>query len=108
MPYVRYRTLRAKSENIARSVGYLTESGRFRGDPAFAVQPHRILDPETECAEMKKLRNVLAAALLTIPVLALNASTLADYTDEVVVRPTPSVTACCWVYFMGRWMCIPC
>lgn len=57
---------------------------------------------------MKKLRNVLAAALLTIPVLALNAATLSDSTHGVVVQPTPSVTACCYVFYMGRYWCIPC
>lgn len=57
---------------------------------------------------MKKLRNVIAAALLIVPVLALNASTLSDAAEGVVVRSTPSVTACCYIFYMGRWWCIPC
>jgi hypothetical protein len=57
---------------------------------------------------MKKLRNVLVAALLTVPVLALNASTLPDAATGPQLNPTRTVTACCYVYFMGRWYCIPC
>ena len=57
---------------------------------------------------MKKLRNVVAAALLTIPVLALNANTLAERVDGVEMRPTHGVTACCWVYMAGRYWCMPC
>ena len=56
---------------------------------------------------MKKLRNVLAAVLLTIPVLTINAGTVTAATGSEL-RPTHPVTACCYQYFMGRWYCFPC
>jgi hypothetical protein len=57
---------------------------------------------------MKKLRNVLAAALLTIPVLALDASALPATATGSELNPTRSVAATCYVYFMGRWYSYPC
>jgi hypothetical protein len=56
---------------------------------------------------MKKLRNVLAAALLTIPLASLSASTVADASTGPEMRPTRTQT-CCMVYFMGRYYCVPC
>lgn len=55
---------------------------------------------------MKKLRNVLAAALVTIP-LSLNAGIPAK-SEGAEMRPTPSVAGCCYYYIGGRWWCIPC
>jgi hypothetical protein len=57
---------------------------------------------------MKKLRNLLAAALLTLPVVALNASTVADAAKGAELNPTRPVAGCCYVLFMGRWYCMPC
>jgi len=56
---------------------------------------------------MKKLRNVLAAALLTIP-LASGASVVVDASAGPELRPTRSVAYCCTVYFAGRYWCLPC
>ena len=57
---------------------------------------------------MKKLRTVLAAALLTFPVLTLNASSLADSAKGSEIKSTRSVTGTCWVYYMGRWWTYSC
>jgi hypothetical protein len=57
---------------------------------------------------MKKLRTVLAAALLTFPVLTLNASSLGDSPQVSDIKPTHSVTNTCYTYFMGRWWAYPC
>jgi hypothetical protein len=57
---------------------------------------------------MKKLRNLLAAALLTIPVATLNASPLSVVADGTEMRSTLPVAGCCVVYYMGRWVCMPC
>ena len=57
---------------------------------------------------MKRLLTVLAAALLTIPVLTLNASSLADSTKGSEIQSTHSVTNTCFVYYMGRWWAYPC
>ena len=57
---------------------------------------------------MKKVLTVLAAALLTIPVLSLNASSLVDSDKASEINATHSVTGTCWVYFAGRWWVYPC
>jgi hypothetical protein len=61
-----------------------------------------------EQAIMKKLRNVLAGVLLSLPIMALNASALTKEDAPVGLNPTHSVTGWCWVYFMGRYIAIPC
>lgn len=57
---------------------------------------------------MKKLRNVVAGILLSLPLLALNASTLTKEEAPAGLNPTHSVTGWCYVYFMGRYIAIPC
>ena len=57
---------------------------------------------------MRKLRTVLAAALLTFPVLALNASSLGDAASGAGIKPTHSVTNTCYIYWLGRWYAYPC
>ena len=55
---------------------------------------------------MRKLRNVLAAALLTFAV-TLNASGLmTDATDGL--NPTRPVAGTCYFYYMGRWYAYDC
>jgi hypothetical protein len=61
-----------------------------------------------EQAIMKKLRIVLAGVLLSLPIMALNASALTKGDAPVGLNPTHSVTGWCWVYFMGRYIAIPC
>lgn len=56
---------------------------------------------------MNKLRTILAAALLTMPVIALNASTVADEPTGIEVNSPPQ-QSCCWAIIMGRWYCVPC
>ena len=57
---------------------------------------------------MNKLRTILAAALLTMPVIALNASTVADEPTGIELSPVKQQSGCCWAIIMGRWYCIPC
>ena len=59
---------------------------------------------------LKKLRSFLAALLL-VPVLTLNANAFtADAPASAYAAPEiPQQTSnACWVYFMGRWILIPC
>jgi hypothetical protein len=55
---------------------------------------------------MKKLRTFVAGLLL-VPVLAF-ASPLSNDTDESSLNPSQQVTGVCFVYYMGRWIAIPC
>jgi hypothetical protein len=55
---------------------------------------------------MKKLRTFVAGLLL-VPVLAL-AGPLGSDTDQSGLNPTTQLTGICYVYFMGRWIAIPC
>jgi hypothetical protein len=57
---------------------------------------------------MNKLRTILAAALLTMPVVALNASTVVDVPTGAQLSPTQPVASCCWMLIGGRWYCVPC
>jgi hypothetical protein len=57
---------------------------------------------------MRKLRTVLAAALLTIPVMTLNASASSADASTYGVSSTQSLTGTCWVYMGGRWWAFPC
>jgi hypothetical protein len=56
---------------------------------------------------MNKLRNLLVAALLTLPVVGLNASALDSGVEGTELRPVQQY-GCCYVLIMGRWYCIPC
>ena len=57
---------------------------------------------------MKTLKNLLIGALITLPVMALNAGTVADSVKGTEMRPTPSIVECCYVNIGGRWYCMPC
>ena len=59
---------------------------------------------------MKKLRTLFAAALLTLPILSISASQVpvGPLSGGATLQPTAPVASCCWVVFLGRWMCIPC
>jgi hypothetical protein len=56
---------------------------------------------------MKMLKNLLIGALITLPVMALNAGSIAGGGKGIEMRP-PSVVQCCQVLINGRWFCIPC
>jgi hypothetical protein len=56
---------------------------------------------------MKKLRTLLAAALITLPVLALDAAVTVEPTKPQV-SSTQALDSCCWILLFGRWWCIPC
>jgi hypothetical protein len=56
---------------------------------------------------MNKLRTILAAALLALPILTLNASTVADE-PAMEIGQTQQQGGCCWMLIMGRWYCYPC
>jgi hypothetical protein len=57
---------------------------------------------------MNKLRTILAAALLTVPVIALNASTVPDEPTQMEIGQTQQQAGCCWILIMGRWYCYYC
>lgn len=69
---------------------------------------------------MKSFRTALLAAILVLPVGALATSGKSMVAGKTaVVREVAAVPAgmpersgsayyCCWVYFVGTWMCIPC
>jgi hypothetical protein len=57
---------------------------------------------------MNKLRTILAAALLSMPVIALNASTAVDEPTAIELRPLQQQGGCCWALIVGRWYCVPC
>ncbi len=54
---------------------------------------------------MKKLRTLLAAAFITLPVLATDAAVTTPERPQIA-QQTP--VNCCWVMILGRWWCIPC
>jgi hypothetical protein len=56
---------------------------------------------------MKKLRTVLAGILLTLPLFALNASSVAIEGEGLEIQQ-PSVTGWCLVFFAGYWWVVPC
>jgi len=55
---------------------------------------------------MKKFRSFLAGLLL-VPVLAF-AGPMSTNADAPGLNPTKPVAGYCWVYYMGRWVMIPC
>jgi hypothetical protein len=57
---------------------------------------------------MKTLKNLLLGALLTLPVMTLNAGSIVDAAKGTEVRPVRSVANCCYVQIGTRWYCVPC
>ena len=59
---------------------------------------------------MKKLRTLFAAALLTLPILSIGASQIpvGQASGGATLQPTAPLTSCCWILFLGRWMCVYC
>jgi hypothetical protein len=57
---------------------------------------------------MRKLRIVFVGVLLTMPLVALNASSSVDEGDAVELQQTPEVTGYCWYFYNGRWYVTPC
>jgi len=57
---------------------------------------------------MTKLKTLLVAALLTVPVLTLSAAVPAEHYGSGPRLETTAATGCCWVLYFGRWFCIPC
>ena len=55
---------------------------------------------------MKKLRTFVAGLLL-VPVLAL-AGPLGSDADHSGLNPSQQVTSVCYIYWMGRWIAVPC
>jgi hypothetical protein len=56
---------------------------------------------------MTKLRNVLAGALFALALATLNANALPSDKPAGLSTSQP-VAGYCWVYYMGRWIPIPC
>jgi len=57
---------------------------------------------------MTKFRTFLAAALLTIPVFSLSASSLTTDVQVDGIASTPSITGTCYIFMGGRWWAYPC
>jgi Spy/CpxP family protein refolding chaperone len=57
---------------------------------------------------MTKLRNLIAAALLTLTVVSLNASAAMTAPSRGGLNPAQPVTGICYIYMGGRWWAIPC
>jgi hypothetical protein len=57
---------------------------------------------------MKKLRNVLAAALVLLPVLASHSGTRPTAVPPESLNATLSPTGYCWVFHDGRWWQVSC
>lgn len=55
------------------------------------------------------LKALLAAALITAPVLTLDAAQVPAKPGTVESEMTGNAAqGCCYVYIMGRWWCVPC
>ena len=66
---------------------------------------------------MRNWKLALAAAVLVAPLGSLNAgaaNTSVASTAATAPKPVTAVEdgaqgwGCCWVFFMGRWRCLPC
>jgi len=57
---------------------------------------------------MRKLRQVIAAVLLVVPVMTLNAGSLAAVSKAPELQPTQTLAGTCYIYFGGRWIAFPC
>ena len=67
---------------------------------------------------MRNWKLTLAVAALTAPVGSLNAVSAADDAAVATIAQAPQGTTivverngqsdCCWVFWMGRWRCVPC
>ncbi len=55
---------------------------------------------------MKKIRNVIVAALLVLPLLTLEASTLTNPSAASSIKPTRADT--CYFYYAGVYWPYPC
>jgi len=57
---------------------------------------------------MRKLRQVIAAVLLVVPVMTLNAGMLPAVSKAPELQPTQTLAGTCYIYFGGRWIAFPC
>jgi hypothetical protein len=57
---------------------------------------------------MKKRRHVLAAALLVVPVMTLNAGTAAAVSKVTELQPVRALAGTCYIYYGGQWIAYPC
>jgi hypothetical protein len=56
---------------------------------------------------MTRVRTLIAAALLTIPMLTVSATSPAEHSTQVIVKsplPAPAPQGCCY-WIAGRWYC---
>ena len=56
---------------------------------------------------LKRLRSFLVALLL-VPGLTLNANAFTADEGGAVYAPTQQQSGYCWVYYVGRWILVPC
>jgi hypothetical protein len=57
---------------------------------------------------MKKLRNLLAMVVLSLPLLTANAGTLIADAAPADLNPEQSVHEWCYIYWGGYWWLVPC
>lgn len=67
---------------------------------------------------MRNWKIALAAAVLVAPLGSLNAVTSSRGALDLEALSAPQTGSftesegqswgCCWIFFMGRWMCVPC
>jgi len=55
-----------------------------------------------------KVRNLLLVALVMMPAVTLNASSLTGADARPGLSAPQPVTGSCWVYMNGRWYLLPC
>ena len=91
----------------ATYVSWLTELEGDYCDPWFNGAPST-MSPTIGESQMKKLRNALAAALLIVPVLSVDANALVASPTTVEVKSQRNLTPTCYTYVNGRWIGYPC
>jgi hypothetical protein len=67
---------------------------------------------------MRNWKIALAAAVLVTPLGSLNAGTPSQSALDAEALAAPQAGSftesegqtwgCCWIFFMGRWICLPC
>ena len=63
---------------------------------------------------LTKLKAVLLLAVLAMPLLSIASARAMSESTATAVAPAgkpgsaPQSIECCWIYYFGRWYCVPC
>jgi len=57
---------------------------------------------------MKTFRRSLALVALLVSVAGFQSTATSATSGATVSPPARTVTGCCYIFFAGRWVCIPC